>query len=354
MLTMRPRPRGSISASARLQPRKTPVRSMSITRRQVFSSVSSTLKYPSRIPALLTMTSSGPRAAMAPLTARFSSSDLLVSPWKALACPPAFLIWLAVASADAPSRSIAATGEPFAARASAMARPMPEPAPVTIAILVLVAIDSESPSPSPQCGQRRIVRVLDRHGVAVSAWVRAAHQGAGFWIARDALPAAHHPRPVVDHVDLMPALDETGSGRIGNAGLGVEQALAVDAHARLLDGLLDVVAELERVEQHLWLGLQDAVGARSAHAQHEHSVLEDLDRRHHGAGLSPRLDHVRRGRVEVHPLEDVVEHEPRAGHGEPRAEGDAERLCDRHDRAVSVCAGKVSGLLVLELCRIDL
>src|SRR5262245_33248629 len=44
MLTMRPRPRGSISRSARLQPRKTPVRSMSMTRRHSASSVSSTLK----------------------------------------------------------------------------------------------------------------------------------------------------------------------------------------------------------------------------------------------------------------------------------------------------------------------
>src|SRR5262249_51444653 len=94
-----------------------------------------------------------------PLTARFSSSDLLVSPWKALACPPAFLIWLAVASAEAPSRSIAATGEPFAARASAMARPMPEPAPVTIAILVVGAIDVNPPlslSPRPAARDERL------------------------------------------------------------------------------------------------------------------------------------------------------------------------------------------------------
>src|SRR5215470_10016388 len=263
------------------------------------------------------MISRGPRAAMAPLTARFSSSALLVSPWKALACPPAFLMRPVVSSAELASKSIAATGEPFLASASAMARPMPEPAPVTMAILLSGAIELESPSPchfpigesglpplslSPRLvargerlssngdplpvGERGSrahplsrarVRVSDGQGVAVAAWVGAGHQRTGFRITRDTLSAAHHPGPVVDHVHLVPALSEALPRRLGNARLRVEEAVAVDTDARLLDGFLDVEAELERVQEHLRLRLQDAVGARRAHAQRESALLEDLD-----------------------------------------------------------------------------
>src|SRR5215831_4802649 len=128
------------------------------------------------------MISRGPREAMAPLTARFNSSALLVSPWKALACPAAFLMRPAVSSAELPSRSIAATGEPFPASANAMARPMPEPAPVTMAIRLFGAIDVGSSSfaklfaqlsprrsrrasqlegrPSPAVGRREVERTL--------------------------------------------------------------------------------------------------------------------------------------------------------------------------------------------------
>src|SRR5215468_10582336 len=185
-----------------------------------------------------------------------------------------------------------------------MARPMPEPAPVTIAILLSGAIEGEpphpalspkgrgeierplSPPPSPPSGERVALRasplassgearaetmrgrVSDRHCVAVAARICSAHQCAGFRIARDALPTAHDPGPVVDHVDLVAALHEAGPRGLGNARLGVQQAIAVDAHAWLLDGFLDVEAEFEDVEQHLRLRLQDAVGTRSTHAQH--------------------------------------------------------------------------------------
>src|SRR5215469_4987437 len=305
------------------------------------------------------MISRGPRAAMAPLTARFNSSALLVSPWKALACPAAFLMRPAVSSAELPSRSIAATGKPFPASANAMARPMPEPAPVTMAIRLFGAIDVGSSSfaqlfaqptvtqPSP-CRSRRAsqlfplsprllargerlssftqlspprsrrasqlfhsalasslaasvsarrailsrgrktgsrahapsrgrVRVSDGHGVAVAAWVGAGHQRSGFRITRDPLPAAHHPRPVIDHVHVVPTLSEALPCRLGNARLRVEKAVAVDTDARLLDGFLDVEAELERVQKHLRLRLQDAVGAGRAHTQREGALLEDLN-----------------------------------------------------------------------------
>src|SRR5215467_11902839 len=64
---------------------------------------------------------------------------------------------------------------------------------------------------------RARVRVSDGHGVAVAAWVGAGHQRAGFRITRDPLPAAHHPGPVVDHVDLVPTLSEALARRLGNA-----------------------------------------------------------------------------------------------------------------------------------------
>src|SRR5713226_8187749 len=91
------------------------------------------------------MISRGPRAAMAPPTARSTSAALLVSPWKALARPPALAIRVAVSSAEAPSRSSAATEAPPAPRASAIARPIPEPAPVTTANRSLSAIAKSSP-----------------------------------------------------------------------------------------------------------------------------------------------------------------------------------------------------------------
>src|SRR5262249_23752955 len=108
--------------------------------------------------------------------------------------------------------------------------------------------------PSPQVGERGSrahspsrarARVSDGHGVAVAAWVGAGHQRAGFRITRDALPAAHHPRPVVDHVHLVPTLSEALSRRLGNARLRVEKAVAVDTDARLLDGFLNVEAKLK-------------------------------------------------------------------------------------------------------------
>src|SRR5262249_23468970 len=139
------------------------------------------------------------------------------------------------------------------------------------------------PSPGREAGSRAHspsrarVRVSDGHGVAVAAWVGAGHQRAGFRITRDALPAAHHPRPVVDHVHLVPTLSEAPSRRLGNARLRVEKAVAVDTDARLLDGFLDVEAKLERVQEHLRLSLQDAVGAGRAHAQREGALPEDLD-----------------------------------------------------------------------------
>src|SRR5262249_33050986 len=87
---------------------------------------------------------------------------------------------------------------------------------------------------------RARVRVSDGHGVAVAAWVGAGHQRSGFRITRDPLPAAHHPRPVIDHVHVVPTLSEALPRRLGNARLRVEKAVAVDTDARLLDGFLDV------------------------------------------------------------------------------------------------------------------
>src|SRR5215467_8958131 len=124
---------------------------------------------------------------------------------------------------------------------------------------------------------RARVRVSDGHVVAVAAWVGAGHQRSGFRITRDPLPAAHHPRPVIDHVHVVPTLSEALPRRLGNARLRVEKAVAVGTDARLLDGFLDVEAELERVQEHLRLRLQDAVGAGRAHTQSEGALLEDLN-----------------------------------------------------------------------------
>src|SRR5216684_2497770 len=190
------------------------------------------------MPALLTMISSGPRAAMAPPTARSTSAALLVSPWKALARPPALAISEAVSSAEAPSRSSAATGAPAAPRASAMPRPMPAPAPVTTAIRSLSVILSPRLAadhsalasrlrPSARTAACGIHLPSDGQGVAVAAWIGPGHQGARFRVAHDPLPAAHHPRPVVQHVDRVSPLLQPLARRLRNARLSVQQSVTV-------------------------------------------------------------------------------------------------------------------------------
>jgi hypothetical protein len=54
-------------------------------------------------------------------------------------------------------------------------------------------------------------------------------------------------------------------------------------------------------------------------------------------------------RVAVHPLENVVEDNPRAGNRKARAERHAERLGDRDDGAGGIRAGEMRGLLVHEV-----
>src|SRR6266446_9828497 len=286
------------------------------------------------MPALLTMTSSGPSWLTAVDTARSTSDARLVSACTPTPFPPAPISRRAVSSALLPSRSTAATRAPRAAIASAMPRPMPEPAPVTIATLSWRSTFPPHPALSPEgrgvFGGRLCPEApfLDGQGVAIAAGIGAGHEGAGLRVAGDPLPAAHHPRPVVDHVDLVPAPPERSTSRLGDARLGVEQPIAVHPDPRRLDGLLQVQAELDEVEQHLRLRLEDAVRAGRADGEREGAVPEDLGRRHHGAGLAAGPEHVGRLRIPIRPLEDVVEHEPGPGHREARAEGHPERLGD--------------------------
>src|SRR6185436_8981377 len=272
------------------------------------------------------MTSSAPSWLTAADTARSTSPDWLVSACRPTPLPPAPSTWRAVSSALLPSRSTAATRAPRAAIASAMPRPMPEPAPVTTATLScrstvlslmgsgltfrhfrsardrrrpLLAPHQPPPlalsSPRTEEGNREGVVGDDAsfgtppsngQGVAVAAGVGAGHQRAGLGVAGDALSAAHHPRPVVDHVDLVSAPSQLRARGLGDARLRVEEPVAVHADPGRLDRLLQVQAELEEVEHHLRLGLQDPVGARGADRQRERAVLEHLGRRHHGAGLA--------------------------------------------------------------------
>src|SRR2546422_10083155 len=66
--------------------------------------------------------------------------------------------------------------------------------------------------------------------------------------------------------------------------------------------------------------LENAVGPRRPDRHHERTVPEDLGRRHHGSRPAPRAQDVGGLRVAVHPLQDDVQHDPRARHGEARAE----------------------------------
>src|SRR6266849_6272707 len=282
------------------------------------------------MPALFTMMSSAPSWLTAVETARSTSAARLVSAWTPSALPPA---------------------------------------PMTTATLSCKSTVTPSPSvpltlPSPQRGEGNEegtlssceVRVPGSYGqgVAVATGVGARHEGARFRIAREPLSAAHHPRPVVDDIDLMPAPAELGARPLGDARLGVYQAVPIGADTWRLDGLLEVQPELQEVEQHLRLGLEDAVGAGRADAEREGAVLEDLGGRHHRARLAARLQHIGRGGIAVRPFEDIVQEEAGARHRETRAEDHAERLGDGDHGALRVRAGEVGGLLVHELRRVAL
>src|SRR5215470_17106090 len=144
-------------------------------------------------------------------------------------------------------------------------------------------------------------RTLDRERVAVAPRVGTGHERPGFRVARDPLPASDDPRPVVDRVDVVSALREPGTRLRRDARLRVDQPIAIHAHPRRLDRLLDVHAELEHVEEHLRRGLEDPVRARRADGQAEDAVPEDLGRRHHNPGLPPGTYDVRRpGIASIH------------------------------------------------------
>src|SRR5437870_4972837 len=255
------------------------------------------------MPALLTMISRGPKAAMAPPTARSMSAALLVSPWKALARPPALAISEAVSSAEPPSRSSAATGAPAAPRASAMPRPIPDPAPVTTAIRSLSVVAKSSPP-------------------LVSALASPLSS-----------PAAPRQR-LSSNYCLSPRLASSplssNCGPLPHGGEGLSCAPS-SSSLSLNEGRGQDEGASSR-----WPG-------RSRRA---------LGRRRHGARVAARRGRVGRGGLGVHPLEDVVQHEAGAGDGEARAEGHAERLGDGAHGSLGVRAGEVRGLLVLEGGRI--
>src|SRR3989304_2937500 len=63
---------------------------------------------------------------------------------------------------------------------------------------------------------------------------------------------------------------------------------------------------------------------------------------------------VGRLRIATHPLEDIVQPQARAGHGEARAEGHPERLGHGRHGPLGIRAGEVGGLLVHEAGRVSL
>src|SRR5436189_252257 len=87
-------------------------------------------------------------------------------------------------------------------------------------------------------------------GATASAWAGAGHERAGLPVADDSLAAAHDPGPVIDGVDLVAAPRERRARIGGDARLGVDQAVAVDARAWRFDRFLDVHAELQDVQEH--------------------------------------------------------------------------------------------------------
>src|SRR5262245_18663012 len=189
---------------------------------------------------------------------------------------------------------------------------------------------------------------LDRQGVPVATRISAGHEHSGFRVAGDSLAAADDPGPVVDRVDVVPAPGEPRARLYRYPRLRVDKTIAVHAHARRLDGLLDVHAELEHVEEHLWRRLEDSVRARRPDGEAEDAVAEDLSGRHHGAGLPPGPHHVRGPGIAIHPLENVVEDDSGARDGEPRSERHAQGLGHGDDGTGGVRAGEVGGVLVRE------
>src|SRR5215831_6913361 len=85
---------------------------------------------------------------------------------------------------------------------------------------------------------------LDRKGIPVATRIGARHEHPGFRVADDSLAAADDPGPVVDRVDLVPALGEPRARLGRDARLRIDEPIPIHAHPRRLDGLLDVHAEL--------------------------------------------------------------------------------------------------------------
>ena len=116
----------------------------------------------------------------------------------------------------------------------------------------------------------------------------ARHERARLRIARDPLPTAHHPGPVVDGIDLVPAPAELRAGRLGDARLGVDQAMAGhEARGRLAAdrrdaalreaggvevGRADPQAHAPSLGQPLRVADVVRVHVRDDHAQHRQAI----------------------------------------------------------------------------------
>ena len=119
---------------AAITPRNTPRAFTSITRSQ-FATVASSRVPATRIPALLTSTSSLPNASIVASMAACHDSGRVTSRWTYSACPPISFISASTLRPSSSSTSPNATFAPSRANSRASAAPIPRAPPLTNATL---------------------------------------------------------------------------------------------------------------------------------------------------------------------------------------------------------------------------
>ena len=126
-----PAPAAAMIRAARCEQRKWPVRFTSMMRRHQASSASKKWSMGLTMPALLTSTSTVPKASSVAsnMAATWPLSD--TSATAPMAVPPASVMAATAVSTRSGSMSLTVTWAPAPANRSAIACPMPLPAPVT-------------------------------------------------------------------------------------------------------------------------------------------------------------------------------------------------------------------------------
>src|SRR6185369_7807864 len=164
------------------------------------------------------------------------------------------------------------------------------------------AVTIDSPviaAPCRECGER--ARAGSEAGrLAVAARIARCDVALDGRVAEapDELAGAEVLVAVLDHRDLVAALDQTGDRRLAHRRLDVDQLAGVDSPARRIARRLGLLAVREHANDRLKVGLRLHVAAHDAEAHLRPPVLGEERRDDRVERTPPRRDAVRAGRIE--------------------------------------------------------